>query len=102
MSLSRRQISYAAFLAVVCTLGYRTLSRWSRPLSDESSCEYECALSEFTRCAVYPVWFVDEARTRFLADYKDPNAQPIRIEELATLEHLVAPRLREWYKPELG
>ena len=100
MTLKCVSISYARFRAVA-TYYSRTLSRTARPTVDETVYTYDCSFTEFIAGNVYPVWFVDPARTRFL-NYDDPQAQPILVSELAFLQQLVENELSSWYRPELG
>ena len=96
----RVPISYDQFqsVAMLCA---RTLSSTARPSIDEAACTYDCIFEEFISGEVYPVWYVDAARKRLLR-YDDPQAQPIRIVELARLQDLIGVPLDSWYKPELG
>ena len=101
MGKAKREISYDEFLATVISAPCRTLSRCARPSAGEAAFEYDCDLTEFVRMPVYPVWFVNEARTEFRR-YDHPEARAIRVEELAALDSLVRPELDSWYKADIG
>ena len=96
----RTPIKYTEFLAIAercCT----TLSRRARPALDEAAYRYESRFADFLNSNVYPVWFVNGARTTFV-NYDDPAARAIKLSDLAGLPNLVGPHLEIWYKPALG
>jgi len=94
------RVSYERFLSVAKAHA-STLSRAARPLIGEAACTYNSTFRQLVSGDVYPVWYVDAARTRLLP-YNDREAQPIRIVELAGLQNLIQDKLSSWYKPELG
>lgn len=96
----RVPISYDQFQSVSMACA-QTLSKTARPAINEASYTYYCTFGQFVTSDVYPVWYVDAARTRLL-QYNDPQAQPILISELASLQNLVADKLSSWYDPKLG
>src|SRR5438132_1165965 len=101
MGEGKRQISYDEFLATVRRAPCRTLSGPARPSGGEAAYQYDCQLAALVQKPVYPVWFVNDARTEF-RKYDDPEARPIRAEELAVLKSLLRPKLAYWYKREVG
>ena len=95
------RISYEDFLAAILSAPCRTLSGRARPSECEVSYRYHCQLAKLVQKPVYPVWFVNEGRTEF-RNYGDPEACPIRIEELAALHRLICPILDQWRKSDKG
>lgn len=104
ISTERQPITHERFLEVARAAHCRTLSTGARPTQNEAAYQYECPLAELIKQPVYPVLYVNEAKTEFRR-YDDPEARPIRVAELAgfrSLMSLIQSELDKWYRPDMG
>ena len=97
----KRKITYDEFWVAIRSAPCQALSGRARPSEGEASYRYDCQLAELIRKPVYPVWYVNRARTD-LRNYSHTEACAIRIEELAALDQIVCPKLDQWSRSHEG
>jgi hypothetical protein len=97
MKIEKSRIKYAEFLSAVNSAPCSTLSGSARPFVGETAYQYDCQIADLIQWPVYPVWFVNESHTEFIG-YDQPNARPVRVEDLAMMDNLIQPMLASWCK----